>query len=92
RTLMAYRLEPGDRRFQATVGLDDAAGPLGSVVFKVRVDNREVVETPPMVVGDAPRALDVDLSGASTLILQTEFGGRGGVRDLADWVEARIIR
>ena len=27
-----------------------------------------------------------------SLILATEFGDRGDVRDLADWVEARIIR
>lgn len=92
RTLLAYRLEPGDRRFQALVGVDDRAGPLGSVVFKARVDNREVFLSPPMAAGDPPQAIDVDLSGATTLILFTEFGERGGVRDLADWVEARIIR
>jgi hypothetical protein len=41
---------------------------------------------------DAPKAVDVDLAGAKLLILTTEFGDRGDVRDLADWVEARIIR
>ncbi|MGE3821372.1 MAG: NPCBM/NEW2 domain-containing protein [Isosphaeraceae bacterium] len=92
RTLLAYRLEPGDLRFQATVGVDDRAGSLGSVVFKVRVDNQEVFVSPPMAAGDPPRSIDVDLKDATTLILFTEFGQRGGVRDLADWVEARIIR
>ena len=29
RTLLAYRIEPGDRRFQALVGVDERAGPLG---------------------------------------------------------------
>ncbi len=38
RTLMAYRIEPGDRRFQALVGVDERAGPLGSVVFRVLID------------------------------------------------------
>lgn len=92
RTLMAYRLTPGDRRFQATVGLDDRAGPLGSVVFKVFVDGKERVATPPMTARDAPKALDVDLAGGRILILGTEFGERGDVQDLADWIEARIIR
>ena len=41
---------------------------------------------------DAPRAVDVDLAGGKLLILITEFGDRGDVRDLADWVEARTIR
>ncbi len=92
RTLLAYRLLPGDRRFQAQVGLDDRAGPLGSVTFRVLVDNKERFASPPMSAHDAPRAIDLDVSGAKSLILITEFGERGGVRDLADWVEARIIR
>jgi hypothetical protein len=92
RTLLAYKLEPGDRRFQTLVGLDDRAGPQGNVVFRVLVDGKERFASPPMAVRDAPIAVDVDLSGAKNLILATEFGERGGVRDIADWVEARILR
>ncbi len=92
RTLLAYRLAPGDRRFQALVGLDDSAGPLGSVVFRVRVDHREPFVTPPMSVRDPPKLIDLDISGAKVIILDTEFGERGEVRDFADWVEARLIR
>jgi hypothetical protein len=92
RTLLAYRLDPGDARFQATVGLDDSAGPLGSVVFRVLVDGKERFASPPMSVRDTPKAIDVDLNGAKVLILVTEFGARGEVRDFADWVEARVIR
>jgi hypothetical protein len=92
RTLLAYRLAPGDSRFQALVGLDDSAGPLGSVVFRVLVDGKERFLSPPMSVRDTPKPIDVDLAGAKVLILVTEFGERGEIRDLADWVEARIIR
>jgi hypothetical protein len=92
RTMVAYRLEPDDKRFQALVGLDDRAGPLGNVVFRVLVDRKERFRSPPMSVRDAPKAVNLDLTGAKSLILITEFGERGGVRDLADWVEARIIR
>jgi hypothetical protein len=92
RTLLAYRLEPRDRRFQALVGVDERAGPLGSVVFRVLLDGKERFRTPAMTDHDGPRAVDVDLAGAKLLILVTEFGDRGDVRDLADWVEARIIR
>jgi hypothetical protein len=92
RTLLAYRLAPGDRRFQALVGLDDGAGPLGSVVFRVLVDDRPPFVTPPMSARDTPRRIDLDVTGARRIILDTDFGERGEVRDLADWVEARIIR
>jgi hypothetical protein len=92
RTLLAYRVEPGDRRFQATVGVDERAGPLGSVVFAVLVDGKEQIRTSAMTDRDPPRTIDLDLTGAKFVILATEFGDRGDVRDLADWVEARMIR
>lgn len=92
RTLLAFKLQPGDLRFQATVGVDERAGPLGSVVFRVLTDGKERLATPAMTARDAPANIDVDLAGAKLLILATEFGERGDVRDLADWAEARIIR
>ncbi len=92
RTLLAYKLKPGDRRFQALVGLDDRAGPLGNVVFRVMVDGQARFTSPAMTARDAPRPIDLDLAGAKLLILITEFGERGDVRDLADWIEPRIIR
>ena len=92
RSYLVYRLEPGVKRFQALVGLDDRAGPLGSVVFRVVVDKQERIATPPMSARDAPHPLDLDVAGAKTLVLITDFGDRGEVRDHADWVEARLIR
>jgi NPCBM/NEW2 domain len=92
-TYLVYRIEPGDRRLQALVGVDERAGPLGSVVFRVLVDGKERFKTPAaMTDHDPPAPVDVDLAGGKYLILATEFGDRGEVRDLADWVEARVIR
>lgn len=92
RSLLAYKLKPGDRRFQALVGLDERAGPLGSVVFRVLVDGQPRFTSPAMTFREPPKTVDVDLEGGKLLILITEFGDRGDARDLADWVEARIIR
>lgn len=92
RTLLAYVLQPGVRRFQATVGLDDRAGDRASVVFRVLVDGRERFATPPLTKRDQPVAVDVDVTGARVLILATEFGESGDVEDFADWVEARLVR
>jgi len=92
RTLLAYRVKPQDRRFQAIVGVDDRAGPLGSVVFRVMVDGKSRLTTPSLSARDTPQPIDVDIAGAKLLILITEFGDRGDVQDHADWVEARIIR
>lgn len=92
RSLLAYRLEPEDRRFQALVGLDEQAGSLGNVVFKVLVDGEEQFASPPLSIDDDPIAIDLDVSEARLLILITEFGLRGGVRDYANWAEARLVR
>ncbi len=92
RTYLVYRIPPGAKRFQSLVGLDDRAGPLGNVVFRVMIDKDERFTTPPMSARDAPRIVDVDVTGAKTLVLITDFGERGEVRDHADWVEARLIR
>jgi hypothetical protein len=92
RTLIAYRIEPGDEAFQATVGLDDRAGPLGSVVFRVLVDGKERFTSGPMTRRDVARTVNIPLEGGQTLILATEFGTRGDIQDEANWVEARIIR
>ena len=90
RSLLAYRLDPEDRHLQGLVALDDAAGPLGNLVFRVLVDSEERFASPPLAVGDPPMSLDVDVSGGSVLILATEYGRGGGVRDYADWLELRL--
>jgi hypothetical protein len=92
RTLVAFPIEPGDRRFQALVGVDERAGPSGSVVFRVLVDHKERYKSQPLSHRDAPQMIDLDLSGGKFLILDTDFGDRGNIRDLADWVEARLVR
>jgi hypothetical protein len=92
RTLLAYRLDPADRRFQATIGLDDRAGELGSVVFRVLVDGKERWASPPVGRRGPPVDVDVDVAGGKVLILATEFGERGDVQDSADWIDARIVQ
>lgn len=92
RTLLAYKLDERDQRFQATIGLDERAGPLASVVFRVLVDGEERLATPALTHRDAPRTIDVNVAGGKYLILATEFGDRGDVQDVADWAEARLVR
>jgi hypothetical protein len=91
RSLLAYRLGPDALRFQAMVAMDDEAGPRGNVVFRVLVDGEERFASPPMTVGADPIPIDVDLAGGQFLILATEFGQGGGIRDYANWIEARLV-
>ena len=92
RTLAAYRIEPGDSVFQASVGLDDRSGDQANVVFRVLVDRKEIFASPPMSQGDAPIPVNINLKGGQLLVLVVEFGERGDVQDSAIWANARIIR
>ena len=92
RSLLAYPIGPADRLFRARIALDDASYPLGNVVFRVLVDAEERYVSPPIAAGSAPVPVEVDVSGGTFLILATEFGQGGGIRDYADWLEARFVR
>ncbi|GIW86781.1 MAG: hypothetical protein KatS3mg108_1105 [Isosphaeraceae bacterium] len=92
RTLVVYRIEPGDRRFQALLALDDRAGDQASVAFRVLLDRREIYASPRLTRLDDPVPIDLDLTGGRLLVLIAEFGDRGDVQDYADWLEARLIR
>jgi hypothetical protein len=83
------------RWFRATVGVDDAAGPQGSVTFEVLVDGKTKWRSPLIRHGAKPVAVPrVDLKGASVLELRVGYGDDAGadVQDFADWGEAILIR
>lgn len=77
-------------RFDATVGVDDEKKGAGSVTFEVRVDGKKVAETPVLHGGDAPKTLDIDLTGAKHLTLIVGDAGDGNTNDHADWADARL--
>ena len=79
-------------KFMAMVGIDDSVkdGP-GSVIFGVWVDGKRVTDTGVMRVGDAPKALSIDLTGAQRLVLATIDANNGTQGDSADWAGAVVI-
>jgi alpha-galactosidase len=86
-------LHGNGRRFNATVGLDDTANDAkheGTVRFQLWADERLVADSGVMKVGDAPRPLDADLTGAATLTMRLDDGGDTSNGDIADWADARI--
>jgi hypothetical protein len=105
-SLLQYTLGGQQSRFQATIGLDDSARPfdsqspaadVGHVVFRVRVDQRQVLEKA-MSWRDAPLPVNIPVAGARVLELEVDFGAVEGsgpgfnfARDRANWAEARII-
>lgn len=88
-----FELEPADRRFQVTVGIDDSVGDEGSVVFAVDLDGRRVFTSPIQTGRDAPLAVGpLDVVGGQRLTLIVEFAESGNVQDVADWCDPVILR
>jgi len=85
RTLLAYRLDGSAKTFSAWVGLDNSAGPKGSSRAVVLLDGKPVYDSGPLKAGDLPKRVQVDLGSAKLLILATEFGEGGGIRDWVNW-------
>ena len=72
-------------RFVSMVGLDDLAVGEASVSVEVWVDNRKKFETGVLHAGDAPKFVDIDLTGARFLELSIDDGGDTSNGDYADW-------
>jgi len=92
RSVLTYTLDGSWRQFAATIGIDDAVGSRGNVVFRVRLDGREAFDSGPVTGRDEPRTVLVDLNGARTLQLEVDFGEELDIGDQANWCSARLIK
>lgn len=89
---VTYNLDAPHQTFAATVGLDDAVGDRGSVIFRVFGDERLLVETPVVRGGNPPIDLKVDIRKVLVLRLEVDFADDGDLADQADWADARLMR
>lgn len=84
-------LAGGSDRFQASVGVDDAAGGAASITFKIVGDGKKLWESGVMKPGQQAREVDLDLKGVKTLLLIVGDAGDGVSFDHGDWAEARFL-
>ena len=91
RTRLTYRLAGGFRRFKATAGIDDSVRPAGHVRLVIHGDGRMLFEAD--VAGtDAPKLLDLDVSGVRRLVILVDFGENLDTADHLDLCEARVVK
>jgi hypothetical protein len=98
RTEVVYALDGKYEKFAATVGVDDAVRPRGSLVFRVLgsrpeggdpavlFDSREVTGR------DDPRTIVVDVNGLNRMTLVVDFGEDLDLSDYANWAGARLLK
>lgn len=92
RTELTYLVRGEYARFKAILGIDDSVGASGSVVFRVYGDDRRLYESPLVRGGDRPIPISLDLTGVLLLRLEVDYGDEGDAADLADWVDASLLR
>jgi alpha-galactosidase len=77
-------------RFQAAVGVDDAAEGTGTMVFAIYGDDRELFNSGVVSSGQPALPVEVDLTGIRRLILTVGDAAAGVLYGHANWVEARF--
>jgi len=77
-------------RFDAVVGVDDGTQATGTVAFEVWLDDRRAIETGNMRVGDKPKTISADLTGAHYMLLVVLDGGDGSRFVHANWAGALL--
>jgi alpha-galactosidase len=89
---VAVRLPGPGKKLSATAGLDaneQTRVGKGSVVFSVTVGNREAFRSDVIRLDTPAVPVEVDLAGASELVLEVGDAGDGIGWDQADWADAR---
>jgi glucose/arabinose dehydrogenase len=88
---VSYTLSGSCSAFNATIGVDDEVGSLGSVVFQVFVNGVLSFTSPVMTGASASSTVSVPLTGATQLRLLVTDAGDGPSYDHADWADARVV-
>ena len=92
RTTLVYDLGGKYEKLVATIGIDDAVRPRGSVDFQVIGDGKTLYESGVLTGSDAPRDVAVDVSKVKELTLVSDYGDGLDLSDYADWGDARLLK
>lgn len=92
RTRLTYDLTPGFEWFEATVGIDDRAGPQAHADFRVLADGQELFALRGRTRGMPPETVRVPLRGKQTLVLEVDFGKNYDLGDYCVFADARVVR
>jgi hypothetical protein len=86
-----YYLGGDATRFQSYIGLDDAAGGQGSVIFRVYTDGTMIFDSGPVTATTPIQTIDLDVTDAIRLTLEVTNALDNTTNDYGDWAEARIV-
>lgn len=88
---LRYRLIKPYRMLLATVGMDDPARQGGQVVLRIVGDGKPLLERP-IVQGEPPVELELDLQGVRRLALIVDFGDQSDRGDNLNLCNVRLVK
>ena len=92
KTELDYLIGGAYESLVATIGIDDAVRPSGSVIFRVLGDGKVLFDGGALTGQDPPRDVQVDVRGVKILTLVADYGDGLDVSDYADWGGARLLK
>lgn len=90
--VIPFLLEGRAKRFHALVGADNMGNKDIPLSFFVVADGKTLFESKEMRIGDAPVAIDLDLTGVKRLglLITDHVGGVGNKKTYGNWANAQI--
>ncbi len=92
RTRLTFDLSGQFDRFEAIIGIDDRSNREAHADFRVFLDEKLVFEAKGVRHGQAGQGLRIPLAGASSLILETDFGENFDLGDHCLFADARLLK
>ncbi len=89
---LTYDVNRSYKRFIADVGVDDSAGDLASVEFKVYADGKLVWESGVLRRSTAAKSIDLEILNVTQIVLEVTAADNADIQDRANWANAKLVR
>jgi hypothetical protein len=89
---LQYDLNRSYSRFIADIGVDDSAGDLASVEFKVYADGKLVYESGVLRRSTGTKTVDLEVLNVRRLTLEVTAADNADIQDRANWANAKLVR
>lgn len=87
-----YRLNKSYRRLVAEVGVDDSAGDLASLEFKVYGDGKLLWKSGVLRRTSGAKAFDLEVLNVVELVLEVTAADNADIQDRGNWANIKVVR
>lgn len=89
---LSFNLRKGYSKMVGIVGVDDSAGDLASVEFKIYGDGKLLWESGVIRRSSAEKKVDLSVLNVNELVLEVTAADNADVQDRANWANFKVVR